>query len=62
MLLNILKVIHQKKVEAVNPLKMKKKKKKKEGKYRAMKHKSIRKNEKYQAQDPSGLTTSGPVT
>ena len=61
MLLNILKVIHQKKVEAVNPLKMKKKKKK-EGKYRAMKHKPMRKDVKYRAQDPSGFTPSGPVT
>ena len=41
MLLNILKVIHQKKVEAVNPLQKRKKEK-----YRAMKHKSVRKNEK----------------
>ena len=57
MLLNILKVIHQKKVEAVNPLQKRKKEK-----YRAMKHKSIRKNEKYGAQDPSGFTPSGPMT
>ena len=62
MLLNILEVFHpkKKKVQGVNPLK--KKKKEEEEKYWAMKHKPMRKNEKYRAQDPSGFTPSRPVT
>ena len=57
MLLNILEVFHQKKkkkkVEEVNPLKRE---------IPGHETQTNEKDEKYQAQDPSGFTPSGPVT